>query len=357
MGAFFKERYPITSVTDFFAKKSVPVYKHTIWYYFGGITLFLFCVQVATGILLLLYYRPSADHAYESVKFIVAEVHFGWLMRSVHSWSANILVAVAFVHMFSVFLLKAYRPPRELTWITGALLLFMTLGFGFSGYLLPWNELAFFATKVGTDIAGSVPIIGKWALVFLRGGEDVTGGTLTRFFGFHVAILPLISTFLLVIHLAMVQVQGMSAPREWDVLSEKERKAKTIPFFPDFLLRDAMAWFAAVLLLIGLASLFPWELGPKADPFAPAPAGITPEWYFVFMFQTLKFIPAKVLFVEGEILGICAFGLGGVLWLLAPFIDRPSARGRPSPVATLVGIVVIIYVAVGTVLGYVVKTG
>lgn len=354
---FFAERYPITSVADFFAKKSVPLHRHTVWYYFGGITLFLFVVQVVTGILLLLYYRASADQAYESVKFIVSEVNFGWLIRSVHSWSANVLIGAAFVHMFSVFLLKAYRPPREFTWITGAVLLFLMLGFGFSGYLLPWNELAFFATKVGTDIAGSVPLIGKAALVFLRGGEDVTGGTLTRFFGFHVAILPAITTLLLALHLAMVQVQGMSRPLPRGGGLEVQGKGKSIPFFPDFLLRDAMAWCAAILLLIGLASIFPWELGPKADLFAPAPAGIMPEWYFVFMFQTLKFIPSKVLFIDGEVLGICAFGLGAVLWLLVPFVDRPSAAGRPSPVATFLGVAVILYIAALSIVGYMVHAG
>jgi cytochrome b6 len=355
MGDFFRTRYPIASVAEFLAKKTVPIHKHTLWYYFGGITLFLFVVQVVTGILLLLYYRPSADHAYESVKFIVTQVNFGWLIRSVHSWSANVLIAVAFVHMFSVFLLKAYRPPRELTWVTGALLFFLMLGFGFSGYLLPWNELAFFATKVGTDIAGSVPIVGRGALVFLRGGEEVTGGTLTRFFGFHVAVLPALATLLLLLHVGMVQVQGMSEPLDWASLPKEEKKKRAIPFFPNFLLRDAIAWSAAVLLLIGLASLFPWGLGSKADPFSSAPAGITPEWYFVFMFQTLKFIPSKVLFLEGEVLGICAFGLGGLLWLVVPFIDRPSAKGRPSPWATVVGTVVILYVAVMTILGYMLR--
>ena len=115
----------------------------------GGMTLFLFLVQVASGILLLLYYRPSADEAFESVQFIVTQVEFGWLIRNIHSWSANLLILAVFAHLFSVFFLKAYRKPRELTWITGVLLLFVMLGFGFSGYLLPWNELAFFATKVG----------------------------------------------------------------------------------------------------------------------------------------------------------------------------------------------------------------
>src|SRR6476659_7290010 len=164
-------------------KKEVPLHRYSIWYYFGGMTLFLFCVQVATGILLLLYYRPSAENAFESVQFIVTEVQFGWLIRSVHSWSANLLIAALFVHMFSVFFLSAYRKPREVTWLTGVALLFISITFGFSGYLLPWNKLAFFATKVGTEISGVVPLVGPAMLRFLRGGDDVTGATLTRFFG------------------------------------------------------------------------------------------------------------------------------------------------------------------------------
>ena len=124
--------------------------RQKIWYYLGGMTLFLFGVQIFTGILLLLYYRPSASEAYESVQFIVTQVQFGWLIRNIHSWSANLLIGLAFAHFFSVFFLKSYRKPRELTWVSGILLLFLMLGFGFSGYLLPWNELSFFATKVGT---------------------------------------------------------------------------------------------------------------------------------------------------------------------------------------------------------------
>jgi len=149
------ERLGINSIAKMAAKKEVPVHRHSIWYYFGGMTLFLFSVQVGTGILLLLYYRPSAEGAFESVQFIITEVQFGWLIRSVHSWSANLLIAALFVHMFSVFFMSAYRAPREITWVTGALLLFICIGFGFSGYLLPWNKLAFFATKVGTEIAES----------------------------------------------------------------------------------------------------------------------------------------------------------------------------------------------------------
>src|SRR4029078_462401 len=170
------------------------------WYYLGGLTLFLFAVQIFTGILLLLYYRPSAGEAYESVQFVVTRVRCAWLIRNVHSWSANLLLAAAFAHFFSVFLLKSYRKPRELTWLTGILLLFLMLGFGFSGYLLPWNEVSFFATKVGTGIAGAVPIGGRPMLRFLRGGDDVSGATLSRFYALHVAVLPALTTLLVTLH-------------------------------------------------------------------------------------------------------------------------------------------------------------
>src|SRR6266481_4573527 len=168
-------------VQTWLREKTVPIHRHTIWYYFGGMTLFLFSVQVVTGILLLLYYRPTAESAFESVRFIMAEVRFGWLIRSIHSWSANLMIFTLFVHMASVYLTRAYRQPRELTWISGVALLVLVLGFGFSGYLLPWNKLAFFATQVGTQIVGSVPIVGSFLLRFLRGGENVTGATITRF--------------------------------------------------------------------------------------------------------------------------------------------------------------------------------
>jgi cytochrome b6 len=312
-------------------KKTVPLHRLSYWYFLGGITLFLFMIQVLTGILLLLYYRPGANEAFESVQYIMTQVQFGWLIRSVHSWSANLMIFTAFAHMFSVVFLKAYRKPRELTWVSGVILLFLVMGFGFSGYLLPWNTLAFFATKVGTEITGQVPVIGKPMMIFLRGGEDVTGATLTRFFGFHVAVLPGLATLLILVHLLLVQRLGMSIPPKlethWTADPSARREMK---FFPNFLLRELMAWYVALGVLGGLAAIFPWNLGVKADPFAPAPAGIKPEWYFLFMFQTLKLIPPKVWLIDGEVLGVVGFGLVGLLWLLLPFFesDHPSRTKR-----------------------------
>src|SRR3970282_607575 len=132
------ERLSISTLASAAQKKEVPLHRQSIWYYFGGMTLFLFVVQVVTGILLLLYYRPSAENAFESVQFIMTEVKFGWLIRSIHSWSANLMIFTLFLHLFSVFFMRAYRRPRELTWVSGVLLFFIALGFGFSGSLLPW---------------------------------------------------------------------------------------------------------------------------------------------------------------------------------------------------------------------------
>ncbi|MGA7342740.1 MAG: cytochrome bc complex cytochrome b subunit [Terracidiphilus sp.] len=349
------ERLDLDGILAPFRHKTVPTHKLTYWYFFGGITLFLFVIQVLTGILLLLYYHPGASEAFESVQYIMTRVQFGWLIRSIHSWAANLMIFTAFAHMFSVLFLKAYRKPRELTWVTGMLLLFLVMGFGFSGYLLPWNKLAFFATTVGTQMAGEIPIIGHPIMIFLRGGPQVTGATLTRFFGFHVAVLPGMVVVLIAIHLFLVQRQGMSVPpkveAKWAANPALRREMK---FFPNFLLRELMAWYVAIGTLGALAALFPWNLGVKADPFASAPAGIKPEWYFLFMYQTLKLIPAKVWFVDGEVLGIVGCALIGLFWLLLPFFERDRPT-RTRAWITGIGIFALAYVIGMTAYGYLAK--
>lgn len=323
---WLKDRVGWEGLAHLAAKKEVPIHRYTIFYYLGGMALFLFTVQVATGILLLLYYRPSAAEAFESVQYMMAEVPFGWLIRSIHSWGANIFVGVVVAHMLSVFFLKAYRAPREMTWITGVLLLFVALGFGFSGYLLPWNTLAFFATKVGTDVPAQLPGIGPLISRILRGGSDVTGATLSRFYGIHVAILPAITTLLLGVHLLLVQQKGMSVPP-----SIEPQKPRAMRFVPDFLLRDMVGWLVAVALLAALAAFMPWELGVKAEPFAPAPAGIRPEWYFLSMFQFLKYLPAEIGGVSGELVGVLFFGALAAILVFVPLLDRKASLGRSSP--------------------------
>jgi cytochrome b6 len=337
--AWARDRLGWDDLAHIAAKKRVPVHRYTIFYYLGGMALFLFLVQVTTGILLLLYYRPSSAEAFESVQYVMADVPFGWLIRSIHSWGANLFVGVVFLHLISVFFLKAYRAPREMTWVSGAALLFLALGFGFSGYLLPWNTLAFFATKVGTDVPAQIPLVGHLLSRILRGGSDVSGATLSRFYGIHVAILPAITTLILGAHLLLVQRHGMSVPR-----SVKGTR-RSIPFVPDFLMRDMVGWLAAVGLLAALAAFFPWELGIKADPFASAPAGIRPEWYFLWMFQGLKYLPSKIAGIPGETLGVLFFGALAVVLVAVPWLDRRGKRG-----IAFAAVVVLLAAAVLTVL-------
>ncbi len=344
------DRVGWSTIREFLSHKTVPRHRYTVFYYLGGMTLFFFLVQVCTGVLLMLYYHPSADEAFESIEFLVSTVPFGWLVRSIHAWSANLMVFFAFLHLVTVFFMKAYRPPRELTWITGVLLLFLILGFGFSGYLLPWNQLSFFATRVGTDIAGVVPGVGPWMLRFLRGGSRVTGGTLSRFYGWHVAILPAITVSLLTVHLLLVQIKGMSVPPGAD---EEAKRRTPMKFFPHFALRDLSGWVFAVGVLAALAALMPWELGEKADPFAPAYANIRPEWYYMFMFQTLKLVPGgEILGIEYEAIPIVLFGLAGLLLILVPFLDRGAAREGRSPGWSIAGVIGVMFVVGMTCWGY-----
>ena len=335
--AFFRQRYELGGLADLATHKVVPVHRHTFWYYWGGITLLLIGIQIASGVLLLLYYRPSAQEAFESVRFIMTRVSFGWLVRSVHAWAANLAILSVAIHLASTFFLKAYRPPRELTWVTGVLLLYLLLGFGFTGYLLPWSMLAFFATKVGTEIAGTVPLAGPLIQTFLRGGSDVTDVTLTRFFWFHIAVLPFGVVGLLGAHLLMVQLQGMSKPLS-------ARSERSMPFLPNFLLRDLVAWVLVLGGVLCLSVYWPAALGEKADPFASTPAGIQPEWYFLWMFQTLKLFPSHVLGLEGELVAIGVTGVAGLALLLVPWLDRPARRERSHWLIWAVGLLGFAYV-------------
>jgi cytochrome b6 len=341
------ERFDFSYVQQFASEKKVPHFKGSFWYYFGGVSLFLFIVQVVTGILLLMYYQPGAGTAFESVHFIISKVQFGWLIRSIHSWSANLMVLSVFIHMFSVYFSKAFRKPRELIWYSGFVLLILTFAFGFSGYLLPWNTLSYFATKVGTEITAVVPVIGKPIMHLLRAGDDVTTATLTRFFGLHVAIFPAIFSVILSIHLLLIQVQGISEPESWKEYPTE--KKKFMPFFPNFVMRDVLLWLIVLNVLAILAVYYPWELGQKADPFVSAPAGIKPEWYFLFMYESLKYFPAKIWKIDGEVVGVLLFGFAGLLWFLVPFWDNRTPKGLRNRLINYLGILVVLFIITMTI--------
>jgi quinol-cytochrome oxidoreductase complex cytochrome b subunit len=188
----------------------VPKHATNYIYCFGGIAFVLFVILAATGIMLAIYYQPTPDKAYQSVLDITTNVKFGWLIRSIHRWAAGGMVLLVFAHMLRVFFTGAYKAPRELNWLTGVLLLVLTMGFGFTGYLLPWDQKAYWATKVGTDIAGSVPLVGHFLLVSLRGGEQISAATLGRFYDLHIMVLPAVILILLLGHFWMIRRHGIS---------------------------------------------------------------------------------------------------------------------------------------------------
>jgi hypothetical protein len=210
--AWVDERYQISEPLSKILKKPVPKYALHWWYCLGGITAFLFVVQGLTGIMLAFYYKPTAAGAYASIQFIENEVRFGSAIRAIHSWAANGMIVICVAHMLRVFIMGAYKRPRELNWVSGVLLLILTLAFGFTGYLLPWDQRAFWATTVGTQIAGVIPAIGNLALVFLRVGWNVSEATLGRFYGLHIIVIPLATVALMLVHFMMVRRLGVKKP-------------------------------------------------------------------------------------------------------------------------------------------------
>jgi cytochrome b6 len=196
-----------------------------------------------------------------------------------------------------------------------------------------------------------VPLVGPFALRLLRGGDDVTGATLSRFYGLHVAVLPALTTALVAVHLLFVQRQGMSMPIKVEQQLRPGEVLPQMPFFPNYILRDVLAWYVVLAVLAALAAFYPWDLGTKADPFAVVPEGIRPKWYFVAMFHTLTLLPSHVLGFEGERIGVVAFGIAALLLVLVPFLDRRASRGEPSPVFTSLAIAALVYLVSFTIIG------
>lgn len=344
---WFTDRYDLGGIRDLAAKKVVPAHRHEAWYYAGGITLFLFALQFITGMVLSFYYIPYFEHANKSIVEIVTKLNMGWFFRSLHHWGAQLAITVLFIHFFSTLLLKAYRKPRELLWFSGFTLLGISIFFGLSGYLLLWDERAFAAVRVATGGAGNLPVVGPLIKAFLRGGIDVTGETLTRFYAFHVAILPIITLGLMGLHFLLVQYHGMSVP-----LSQEKKVRGGTPFFPNMIYKDMMIWLVVLGVVVTLAVLFPPEIGQKADPLAPPPENIKPEWYFLFLFQTLKLFPGEIMGLNGETIAIMLISCAILFIFLVPFFDRKSSRGERSPLFTWIGVLYTLYFVIMTVIGF-----
>jgi ubiquinol-cytochrome c reductase cytochrome b subunit len=350
IGRWFDERLRLSPLFSAFVDRKVP--GNIGWFQtLGSATLFLIVVQIVTGIVLTLSYAPTPANAYQSVVFI-DQTPFGALVRGIHHWSAGLLVLFVGLHTLRVFIWGAHRYPRELTWVVGAFLFFIVLGFAFTGYLLPWDQKAYWATVVGTNIAGAAPFIGDSVLVLLRGGEQLGAVTLARFYGIHVWVLPASLLVLVGIHMFAVIRQGIAAsPRRTPIVEpdpslsrrdayEREYAAEKTagkPFWHS-LVKDGIV--AAILLVvvfilaIGVGAPLDAIADPNSTNYVPRP-----EWYFLDLFQLLWYFTGdqEPLFI------FLVFTVASGIFVLVPFLDRGSAR-HPlrRPIAmVLTGVVVV----------------
>ncbi len=314
---------------------------------FASLSLLLYISQTITGIMLLIYYRATPEAAHKSIQYITGEVHFGWLYRQIHAWGATLMILGLLLHMMRTFFSGAYKKPRELTWVTGVLLFLVTITFRFTGYLLPWNQVAFWATTVGTESASKVPLIGGWLQYFLRGGDAVTGETLSRFFVVHVIILPWILTGLVAIHLFLMRLNNLATLER--VGEEKPIPEKCgIPFFPVHVAKEGVVAVLLVAFLVTLAVLAPWEIGDPADPLS-TPEHIKPEWYFLPSYQLLKYFEGPY----GAVFGIIACSVPFALLFFWPFLDRsPERHPLKRPWSVSLGLLGLVAALVLGVLGH-----
>lgn len=305
-------------------------------YVFGSGLLFIFLSQVITGVLLALYYVPSADHAHTTVAYIVKAVSCGSFLRSVHAYGSSAMVILLLLHVTQTFLYGSYKGRRELLWLSGCCLFTLVLCMAFTGYLLPWDEKAYFATAVGTNIASEVPIIGSWLKALMRGGDNMGTLTLSRFFLAHVLLVPSMIFGCVALHVFLFRKAGAAGPIDEDPLAPTKPSE---PFYPKQVIIDGIIALLISGVLTVLAATLPFGLGPKANPadthFIPRP-----EWYYLPMFQWLKYWPGPLSFI-----GIVAIpSIVAFLFVSLPFIDRRMER-RPWKRPVAVGTYVFVFLA------------
>ena len=341
MKQFLNERLPLEAL-DTHLRKPLP--KHiNLLFSFGSLAMFLLLLQAATGAFLAFYYSPSPEHAHNAVTYISTEVPFGAFVRGLHHWGASAMVIIVVLHLLRVVLYSSYKAPRELTWIFGVLLLLIVLGFGFTGYLLPWDEKAYWATVVGVEISSTAPVLGDFVAKVMRGGSEIGAVTLARFYALHTIWLPWLVFGLVGVHLFFVRYYGSSGtPKN----TPEEMKAGK-PFYPHQVFEDVVGMLILFVILAAVALFVPVPLEDVADP-TNADYDPRPEWYFLFLFQLLKYFQGPF-----EVIGTFVIPTVGMLLLLfLPFLDRSErAVLWKRPIALTVTSVSVIAIVVLTILG------
>lgn len=319
LGKWLAEVFPVDQEALIkLTAEPIPNHLKRWWWALGGTPLYLFFVQVITGIMLIFYYVPEPAEAYDSVYYITNSATFGWLIRSIHRWSSNLMIAALLLHMLRVFFTGTYRSPRELNWMFGVVLFLLAILFGFTGYSLVYEQMSYWAMKVGTGIAGATPFIGGWIADFMRGGSEIGQNTLTRFYLFHVILLPILMMMAVSLHLYLIRAHGVS---ELKFKGEEKSEKKTFPLYPDHVFTELIMVTIIMIVLVTLSLLFPAQLGDRANPNV-TPLHIKPEWYFYPVFRWLKITNLTV-----GVLGPIIFILMLFFW---PFIDKFFEKRAPG---------------------------
>ena len=323
------ERVPVSlQAVATMSNEPVPYHLKRWWFALGGTPAYLFTIQIITGILLAFYYQPSPTTAYESIRYITDEAAFGWYLRGLHKWGATLMIAAVVLHQMRVFFTGSYRRPRELNWMIGMTLLVCTLMLGFTGYSLVFEQLSYWGATVAANISDTVPVIGPLMKQGLLGGEIYNDRTLSRFFILHAAVLPVLLILVLVMHISLVRLLGVT---ELKFEGEEAQPARHFNFFPSHFYTELIIGLTLMILLSALATLLPVGMGPRANPLV-TPDVIKPEWFFYVAFRWLKlFTGLTAVLTQGLIIFIM------FLW---PFIDDWLVRKfKYADISVWIGVV------------------
>lgn len=311
---WFSDRLGAAAFIDRLRDRRVP--SRSVPHYTGGLVVFLFLLQVATGILLMLPYRVDPLHAHESIELIAGQVPFGSLMRGIHAWASHLFVATVLLHFASNLVMRRYTAPNELVWLLGLALLVVGVGMAFTGVILPWNENGYLQARVSSEMLGQGPIFGPFVKRLLRGGDDITPWTLNHAYGFHTGVLPAATTMLVLLHTVVVHrretATGAGAP-------------PTIAAYPDFVLRMAALCVGAMALVVSLATFVQVPIGAAADLRAQVLTA-KPPWYLLFAHDLVGAAPPYILGLPSAQFILGALSVLALFAVALPFIDRRGSK-------------------------------
>lgn len=326
---WIEERVPVSLETvATMSNEPVPYHLKRWWFALGGTPAYLFTIQIVTGILLAFYYQPAPATAYESIRYITEEASYGWYLRGLHKWGATLMIAAVVLHQMRVFFTGSYRRPRELNWMIGMTLLVCTLMLGFTGYSLVFEQLSYWGATVAANISDTVPVVGPLMKQALLGGEIYNDRTLSRFFILHGAVLPVLLILVLVMHISLVRLLGVT---QLNFEGEAAQPVRHFNFFPSHFYTELIIGLTLMILLSALATLLPVGMGPRANPLV-TPDVIKPEWFFYVAFRWLKlFTGLTAVLTQGLIIFVMFF------W---PFIDDWLVRKfKYADISVWIGIV------------------